>query len=262
MAGHAELGCHLVQLPRSTCRPEPAGGGRAGRGAPRRRHAVPHCRSGARDRRGRAWVSRRSSCPSWTSRGADSSRPRSGSGSRSPRTSSTTRWGDRVVGAHRPGARRDLPRVRGFTRYCFRAHGDYTTLAEELRSIDRYPLLERARFGDRLGVILRIAPEVLPVRTVPSLQPLVENAVGHGLEGREQAARSPSRTRTDRDRIGIEDDGLGKDPGRFVARWPGPRTRSGWPTSTNDWPRVRRRYGLVVETADDAGTRVIVRLPK
>ena len=36
-----------------------------------------------------------------------------------------------------------------FTRYSFRRHGDFTTLAEELRCIDRYLLLERARFGDR-----------------------------------------------------------------------------------------------------------------
>ena len=69
-----------------------------------------------------------------------------------------------------------------FTRYSFRAHGEYTTLAEELRSIDRYLTIERARYGDRLQVRLQIAPEVLPV-SLPflCLQPLVENAVRHGL---------------------------------------------------------------------------------
>ena len=69
-----------------------------------------------------------------------------------------------------------------FTRYSFRAHGEFTTLAEELRSIDRYLTIERARFGDRLQVRLQIAPEVLPV-ALPflCLQPLVENAVRHGL---------------------------------------------------------------------------------
>ena len=38
-----------------------------------------------------------------------------------------------------------------FTRYSFRAAGQYTTLADELRNIDRYLTLERARFGDRAG---------------------------------------------------------------------------------------------------------------
>ena len=80
-------------------------------------------------------------------------------------------------------ARELLLEFADFTRYSFRRHGEYTTLAEELKSIERYLLLEQARFGDRLQVTLSIAPEVLPV-AVPFLcvQPLVENAVRHGLE--------------------------------------------------------------------------------
>ena len=60
-------------------------------------------------------------------------------------------------------ARELLLEFADFTRYSSRTHGDFTTLAEELRSIDRYLLLERARFGDRLQVTLQVAPEVLPV---------------------------------------------------------------------------------------------------
>ena len=60
-------------------------------------------------------------------------------------------------------ARELLLEFADFTRYSFRRHGDFTTLAEELRSIERYLVLEQARFGDRLNVTLRIAPEVLPV---------------------------------------------------------------------------------------------------
>src|SRR5215217_2656286 len=73
-----------------------------------------------------------------------------------------------------------------FTRYSFRQHGEFTTLAEELRSVERYLLLEQARFGGRLTVTLKIAPEVLGV-LIPflCLQPLVENAVRHGLESAE-----------------------------------------------------------------------------
>ena len=95
-------------------------------------------------------------------------------------------------------ARELLLEFADFTRYSFRAHGEFTTLAEELRSIDRYLTLERARFGDRLEVRLQIAPEVLPV-AVPflCLQPLVENAVRHGLAAQDRAsARSRSSPRT------------------------------------------------------------------
>jgi two-component system LytT family sensor kinase len=102
-----------------------------------------------------------------------------------------------------------------FTRYSFRAHGEFTTLAEELRSIDRYLTIERARFGERLQVRLQIAPEVLPVG-LPflCLQPLVENAVRHGLS-RKTGVGTISITARDAGAecaITIEDDGVGMDP--------------------------------------------------
>ena len=82
-------------------------------------------------------------------------------------------------------ARELLMEFADFTRYTFQQHGEFTTLGEELRSIERYLVLEQARFGDRLAVTLRIAPEVLAVPVpVLSLQPLVENAVRHGLAAR------------------------------------------------------------------------------
>src|SRR4029078_5064922 len=58
-------------------------------------------------------------------------------------------------------ARSLLLEVADFTRYSFRRHGEFTTLAEELRSVERYLTLEQARFGDRLAVKLGVAPEVL-----------------------------------------------------------------------------------------------------
>jgi two-component system LytT family sensor kinase len=166
-------------------------------------------------------------------------------------------------------ARELLLEFAEFTRYSFRRHGEYTTLAEELRSIDRYLVLERARFGDRLGVTLRVAPEVLPV-VVPflCLQPLVENAVRHGLEGKEGVGHV---TITAEDAgndavICIEDDGLGMDPERLQRALSGSGDSAGGIGIGNVDERLRRSfgpdYGLVVETGVDAGTRVTVRLPK
>jgi two-component system LytT family sensor kinase len=158
-----------------------------------------------------------------------------------------------------------------FTRYSFRRHGEFTTLAEELRSIERYLLLEQARFGDRLAVTLRIAPEVLPV-AVPFLciQPLVENAVRHGLAG--QGAGHITIVARDSDQscvIEVEDDGAGEDPEKVRRALAGESAGEGADDSVglgNVDARLRTtfgdEYGLVVETAPGAGTKVIVRVPK
>src|SRR5262245_49153731 len=62
--------------------------------------------------------------------------------------------------------------------------GHEATLADELRFLDRYLELQQLRFHDRLQIERAIEPETLDAR-VPwlLLQPLVENAVQHGLAG-------------------------------------------------------------------------------
>src|SRR5690348_10825907 len=75
-------------------------------------------------------------------------------------------------------ARELLIEFSEFIRYAFQGERPYVTLAEELRYVEKYLRLERARFGERLDVRLEVAPEVLQaVLPVLSLQPLVENAV-------------------------------------------------------------------------------------
>jgi two-component system LytT family sensor kinase len=169
-------------------------------------------------------------------------------------------------------ARELLLEFADFTRYSFRRHGEYTTLAEELRSVERYLLLEQARFGDRLQVTLRIAPEVLPV-TVPFLciQPLVENAVRHGLEASPDKSDGVGRLTIearDMDQecvIEVEDDGAGEDPEKVRRALAGDTELDAVGLGNVD-ARLRNaygdEYGLVVETAPGAGTKVIVRVPK
>ncbi|KWV31420.1 sensor histidine kinase [Micromonospora rifamycinica] len=164
-----------------------------------------------------------------------------------------------------------------FTRYSFRAHGEFTTLAEELRSIDRYLTIERARFGDRLQVRLQIAPEVLPV-TLPflCLQPLVENAVRHGLSRKPGTGMVSIEARDAgaECHITVEDDGVGMDPATLTAGI-AELTRAGSdPTDdpgqhvglSNVDERLRSvfgdGFGLVVETGPGSGTKVSLRIPK
>lgn len=155
-----------------------------------------------------------------------------------------------------------------FTRYSFRRHGEFTTLAEELRSIERYLALEKARFGDRLRITLQVAPEVLQV-AVPflSLQPLVENAVQHGLESRPEGGRITivAEDAGHDAAISIEDDGVGMDPEELRRTFAGD-DRSDHVGIANVDERLRStfgdEYGLAVETAPGAGSKVILRVPK
>ncbi|GAB3563243.1 histidine kinase [Arthrobacter alkaliphilus] len=155
-----------------------------------------------------------------------------------------------------------------FTRYSFRRHGDFTTLAEELRSIDRYLLLEKARFGDRVQVSLTIAPEVLST-VIPflSLQPLVENAVRHGLEAKEGPGHiticaNDSGAFAE---VTIEDDGVGIDPEHLRSVLAGHADGDHVGLRNVD-ARLRQVYGdehgLVIETAPGEGTLVTMRVPK
>ncbi|WP_431711490.1 sensor histidine kinase [Glutamicibacter uratoxydans] len=155
-----------------------------------------------------------------------------------------------------------------FTRYSFRRRGDFTTLAEELEAIDRYLLLEKARFGDRIRVSLQIAPEVLNIQ-IPflALQPLVENAVRHGLEAKPDGGLI-SITAVDEGQyaaIQVEDDGAGMDPEKLSSVLAGTTTNLHVGLRNVD-VRLRQIYGaghgLVVETAPNAGTLITLRIPK
>ncbi|MDQ1138135.1 two-component system LytT family sensor kinase [Microbacterium sp. SORGH_AS 1204] len=169
----------------------------------------------------------------------------------------------------------DPPRARDlvlefadFTRYSFRRQGEFTTLSEELRSIHSYLELERARFGDRLTVRLRIAPETLAT-VIPflSVQPLVENAVRHGLERRERGGVLTVTSIDDgtHTEVIVDDDGVGMDPDELATLLDldAPASHVGL---RNVDARLRQLYGpgggLVIETNVGSGTSVRLRVPK
>jgi two-component system, LytTR family, sensor kinase len=155
-----------------------------------------------------------------------------------------------------------------YTRHSLARHGDYTTVAGEFRAIEAYLALARAVLGERLKVQVRIAPEILPV-ALPylALQPLVENAVRHGVElpggsGLVQVSGDADGTQCV---IAVEDDGPGMDPDYAAAVLAG-RGSPGSLGLVNVDRRLRTvfgaGYGLVIETAKGAGTRVLLRLPR
>jgi len=90
-------------------------------------------------------------------------------------------------------------------------------LDEELDFIRRYLAIEQTRLGDRLELVWNIDPAAVQT-PVPSLilQPLVENAIQHGIAVSPQGGRlAISATRAgDELRLEVRDNGPGLDPSR------------------------------------------------
>jgi two-component system LytT family sensor kinase len=155
-----------------------------------------------------------------------------------------------------------------YIRYSLARHGEYTTVADEFHAIETYLALQRAVLGERLRVQVRVAPEVLAV-AIPYLvlQPIVENAVRHGIEPRTDGGTVQVRGEAEGSDcvISVEDDGVGMHPMTAETMLAG-----GGSTASMGLANVDRRlrnvygpwFGLVVETAQGEGTRVLVRVPR
>lgn len=135
------------------------------------------------------------------------------------------------------------------------------TLREELGLVEHYLEIEQLRFRDRLSVGMQVAPDVLDAR-VPSLilQPLVENAVRHGIAPRAESGRLDIICERESDSLHIEvrDDGPG-----FAEGWDA--ARSGGLGLANTRERLQRLYGsdhhLVARNARAGGAVVSLEIP-
>ncbi|MEM7093270.1 MAG: histidine kinase [Actinomycetota bacterium] len=173
-----------------------------------------------------------------------------------------------LVNTNPERARELIAVLAEFLRVTFRPQTPMTTFAEELRLVEAYLELERARFGDRFEIQLNIAPETLVVE-IPflTIQPLVENAVRHGLEARSGPGKLSIIAEDAGPEIAIhvEDNGVGIDPDALSTAMEG--TDSSFhvgilSVDTRLRARFGAEYGLTIETGADAGTKATVRLPK
>jgi two-component system LytT family sensor kinase len=110
-------------------------------------------------------------------------------------------------------ARRVLLKLASILRRRLKAQVHFTPLKQELEFIDDYLDIEVVRFGrDKLQIRKEIEPETLDM-AVPSmiLQPLVENAIRHGIGPKVEGGTITLRTRRAGGRLMVEvvDDGVG-----------------------------------------------------
>jgi signal transduction histidine kinase len=89
-------------------------------------------------------------------------------------------------------------------------------LAEEIAFLEHYVAIQKIRFGDHLRIETQIAPDV-KYASVPCLfvQPLVENAIRHGISRRASGGTVTVSAHRDGDRLDVRvlDDGVGLPPG-------------------------------------------------
>lgn len=132
-------------------------------------------------------------------------------------------------------------------------------LREELAWLERYLDIMRVRFGPRLSIETSVPPDLIDCQ-VPSfvLQPLVENALEHGIERRSGSGSIRLEARADgsRLRITITDDG------------PGPPGEDGFADGiglTNTRRRLQELYGsnqrLALEAVPGGGGRTVFEIP-
>jgi signal transduction histidine kinase len=160
-----------------------------------------------------------------------------------------------------------LLRLTSLLRGVLRSEGELTTLGRELELIEAYLDIERARFEERLRVRIDVPPDLRHERIPPLLlQPLVENAVKHGIGPEREGGEirvSASMDRTDDGagslRLVVRDTGAGGSPSQWR------RGRDAGVGLSNIERRLAGQYGaaaaVTVDSAPGLGTTVQILLP-
>ncbi len=165
-------------------------------------------------------------------------------------------------------ARRLLIRLASFFRHALKRHGHFNTLKEEIEYLNTYLVLERARFREKLRIVREIDKNLLEYKVpVLTIQPLVENAIKHGILPKpgQGTIQITVRKHDNEMLIVIRDDGVGIDPDiQNQVLTPGFGSGNGVGLS-NVHERLKglfgKEYGLRIVSVPGEGTSVYVRIP-
>jgi LytS/YehU family sensor histidine kinase len=158
-------------------------------------------------------------------------------------------------------------RLTSLLRGVLRSDGEYTTLERELEIVESYLEIEQARFEQRLRVRIDVPSSIRAIRVPPLvLQPLVENAVKHGITSRTEGGEVVVYGRVQSTGSGatelalvVRDTGCGASPLEIA------HGRSVGVGLQNIERRLACLYGstasLTIRSTQGAGTVATVRLP-
>ena len=166
-----------------------------------------------------------------------------------------------------PRALETLLRLTALLRGVLRSEGEFTTLGRELEVVESYLDIEHARFEQRLRVTIDVPARVRSIRVPPLLlQPLVENAVKHGIAHKQSGGEVVIRGRIARGNedarellLIVQDTGAGSTAQALE------RGRVAGVGLRNVERRLECQYGpaasLSVRSVSGEGTVVEIRLP-
>ena len=158
-------------------------------------------------------------------------------------------------------------RLTSLLRGVLRSEGEYTTLGRELEVVESYLEIERARFEERLRVHIDVPAALRAIRVPPLLlQPIVENAVKHGIAPRQLGGQVVvcarlTDTGPDAHRLSlvVQDTGTGTTDAALQ------RGRQAGVGLRNVERRLACQYGaaasLTIHTESGQGTTVTIDLP-
>ncbi len=157
-----------------------------------------------------------------------------------------------------------LLRLTKLLRGVLRTTGEFSTLGEEIALIESYLEIELARFEERLKIAVDVEPDLRALR-IPSLilQPIVENAIKHGISENKNGGEVRIRAELNSDsaekvlRLTVWDSGPGKNGGSSV--------NSGGVGLKNVRERLAVHYGSLAKftltISDHSGTEAVIELP-
>jgi len=173
--------------------------------------------------------------------------------------------------------------LANYFRYCISGDEDIVTLEDELKNVKNYWAIQKYRFTDKISMEILMDKDIVPYACpFPKLvlQPLIENAIYHGLEIKQGKGRVTVRIHQTQARlvITIADDGVGMETKeldalririqnkRQMLREEGEHRRSGAGIAlVNVNTRIKLlygdNYGLQISSAPGIGTEVEVTVP-
>lgn len=146
---------------------------------------------------------------------------------------------------------------------------DLVTIADEVKILENYIIIQKIRFEERLQFSIKMEEELddclIPKLT---LQPIVENAVNYGLESKSGVCRIKVWMEKSGERVEIfvEDNGPGMEPGYWEKLAQGlVKTRGSGIGLKNIDDRIKmifgEEYGIRIDSKLGVGTKVTVVFP-